>query len=456
MLNSCTSLIGCLFRLLALLLAALFVVMVVLVLILLNADQLLLSPGVYQTALVESRIYEQLPGLAAEQIYTQMHYQGTGVEAWSGGNPLQQATRQAQDCSLAALGQTAYRDILGGIRPPTQPEMAEMAACGVGSAPGGEGGPPAFFTGLSRDQWTSLLTQLLPAQWLRTTAESAITQVFALIDDPAAAPRIMISLREFKQRFTGQTGVDVVSQLLDALPPCPAEAILSIENPDQLLQCRPPDEILAQAEPQIQQALQQAATGIPNEVDLMQPLREGGLLSANSWNLPASPRMLLLYGRWIVRLSPILCLGLLLLVALLAVRSWKGWLQWWGVPLFLAGLSTLALAIFAWGGLELLLTLARQDLPANFAPGILDTFASVLTSVVHRFALFLGGEGAVIGFVGLAMVVTSLLLPGSRRSAPRPLPPAAPPPPPTEPQPPAAESATVPSGEETVNRGIFG
>jgi hypothetical protein len=448
--------LGCLFRLLAFLLAVLFLVMVILVLILLNTDQLLLSPGLYQTALAESRIYEQLPSLVAEQIYTQMHYQGTGSEAWSGDNPLQEATRQAQDCSLAALGQTAYRDILGGFRSPTQAEIADMADCGVGSTSGGEGGPPAFFTNLTQDQWTSLLSQLLPPQWLRTTAESAIQQVFALIDDPDAAPRIMISLREFKERFTGQTGMDVILQLIATLPPCPAGTTPSAADSAQLLQCRPPDEFLAQAKPQISQALQQAAAGVPDEVDVMQPLREAGLLSANFMNLPASPRLLLLYGRWMVRLSPFLCLALLVLIALLAVRSWKGWMRWWGFPLLFAGLTTLTLAILAWGGLDLLITMARQNLPPNFAPGLLDTAAAVLVSVVHQFALVLGGEGAVIGIAGLVMVFFSLFLPDRRRPAANALPPAAPPPQPPESQPPTMEPPTGPPGEDTISRGIFG
>lgn len=440
MLDTCGSLIGCLFRLVAALLAILFVITVILVLLLLNADQMLFTPALYQNALSESHIYEQLPRLAAEQIYSQMHNMGSG--GWAEGNPLQGADQQAQGCARADLGDTAYEEILSGYRKPTQKEIERMQGCGIGSSSSGEGGAPAFFTALTSDQWSSILTQLLPAQWLRTTTESVLRQAFDMISDPAAPVRVNILLQEFKTRLTGQAGVDVVKQILAALPPCPAGQIPTSDNPSQLLECRPSDEVMAQVEPQIREALQQAATGIPDEVDLLQPVREAGMLSANATNLPAPPRQLLLYGRWIVRLSPILCLGLLVLITLLAVRSWKGWLRWWGFPILSAGLGTVVTAAVAWGGLAMLISLARQDLPANFAPDLLETLGVILTAVVRQFALALGGQGAVIGFVGFIMLIISLFLRGSH--------------PPALPPPAAAQVTPSAPGDDTASRGIFG
>jgi hypothetical protein len=433
--DSCRSCLGCLLHLLAAVVAALFVITVLVALILLNADRMLFAPELYQTALTDARVYDQLPSLAAEQIYTQMHNTGSG--GWTEGNPLQTAAKQSQECTRLALGDAAYTQILSGARKPTQPEIASMQKCGVGQTGGGEGSAPAFFLALTQEQWRSILTQLLPAAWMQSTTESALRQIFDVVNDPNAPVRVLIPMQEFKTRLTGPAGMDVVNQILTSLPPCPAGQIPSSTDPSQLLQCRPDDALMAQAKPQIQQALQEAASGIPDSVDILQPFRDAGMLSANSTsNLPAPPRRLLLYGRWIVRLSPLLCLGLLFLIALLAIRSWKGWMRWWGSPILFAGLSTLLLAVGAWVGLSMLMPLARSNLPPNVAANLFDMLSSIVQSVVRQFALALGAQGALIGVIGLALLIVSLFLPGRR------------PPAPPAPQPPA----TVEDG----SRGMFG
>src|SRR4030042_6034264 len=92
-------------RLAAVLLCMVFLVTIVVVLLLVNADSMLLSPGVYTNALKNERIYERLPSLAAEQIYSSMHPAGEGVTWEGGGNPLQYAGPGAPSCSMEAPGQ---------------------------------------------------------------------------------------------------------------------------------------------------------------------------------------------------------------------------------------------------------------------------------------------------------------------------------------------------------------
>ena len=46
-----------------------------------------------------------------------------------------------------------------------------------------------------------------------------------------------------------------------------------------------------------------------------------------------------------IRFSPLLVLCLLLLVAVFGVRSLRGWLRWWGIPIFIAAFITLSAGI---------------------------------------------------------------------------------------------------------------
>jgi hypothetical protein len=240
MLEFLGALFNFLIRLLAVLLCLLFIVTIVAVLLLVNADSMLLSPTVYQNALVRERIYERLPDLAAAQIYLAMHPAGEG-ETWaSGGNPLQYAGPESSGCVQTALGEQTYRDILGGIRPPTQQEIDAMAECGVGGNVGADGAP-AFFKILSKDQWSSILRTLLPSTWLQSQVESALSQGFRILEQPGAPLSITLDMREFKSRLTGPTGTDAILQIIQTLPACPAGYVPDPSNSSHLLDCKPPE-----------------------------------------------------------------------------------------------------------------------------------------------------------------------------------------------------------------------
>ena len=431
MLEFIGALFNFLIRLVAVLLCLLFVVTIVIVLLLVNADSLLLSPTVYQNALVRERIYERLPDLAAAQIYMEMHPAGEG-ETWdSGGNPLQYAGSEASDCARSALGEQAFRDILGGIRRPTQPEIDAMAQCGVGGS-SGSSGAPVFFTTLSQDQWASILRTLLPADWLQSQVESVLNQGFLILEKPGAPLSLTIDTRELKSRLSGSAGTDAVLQIIQSLPDCAAGYMPDESNPSQLLDCKPLGMDEAQLKPQISKALTDATADIPDQLDVLKPLRDSGALNVEALGLPVGPRQLLQVGRIVVRLSPILCVAILLIVSLLVVRSWKGFLRWWGYPLLSAGVAVLLTAIVLWVGLDVLVSLGGENLPGSVSIDVYDTVSGILVFIMHRYSLVTGAEGIILGLIGVGFVIGSFFVGRGPRHA------RAGTPPPAAPQPPSS------------------
>ena len=306
-----------------------------------------------------------------------------------------------------------------------------MTQCGVGPQEGGAGGAPEFFKVLSIDQWGSILRTLLPADWLQGQVESVLQQTFAILDTPGAPLAITIDMRDFKKRLTGPAGTEAIIQIIQALPACPADYLPDLSEPSSMLECRPSDEMMMIVEPGISPALTEAAKTIPDQLDLLEPVRASGALNLEQAGLPIGPRQILQIGRWIVRLSPILCVVILILVTLLVVRSWRGFLRWWGLPILAAGICVLLTAIVMWVGLDVLISLGRENLPASISPGVYDTGAGILVYIAHRYALVAGGEGIVLGFVGLGLVGLSFFIGrGKRPSSPAAPPAAAYPPPP--------------------------
>jgi hypothetical protein len=447
MLEFIGALFNFLIRLLAVLLCLLFIVTIIVVLLLVNADSMLLSPKVYQDALTRERIYERLPDLAATQIYMGMHPAGEGVTWASGGNPLQYAGPEATACVQSALGDQTYRDILGGIRSPTPQEIDAMAGCGVGG-PAATGGAPAFFKTLTKDQWASILRTLLPPSWLQSQVESVLVQGFNILEKPGAPLSITIDMRELKTRLTGPSGTDAVLEIIQSLPDCPAGHIPDASNPSQLLECKSPDDMMPLFKPLVSNALTDATAGIPDQLDVLKQLRDSGAINIEALNLPVGPRQLLQIGRWVVRLSPVLCVALLLFVTLLVVRSWKGFLRWWGYPLLSAGVAVLLTAIVLWVGLDVLVSLGRENLPASVSIDLYDTAAGLLVFITHRYSLVTGAEGIILGLIGMGLVVGSFFVGRGKRAAGVGPPPAAVPPAPIAPPPPPDDT--------TRQSGIFG
>jgi hypothetical protein len=96
-----------------------------------------------------------------------------------------------------------------------------------------------------------------------------------------------------------------------------------------------------------------------------------------------------------------------LLVTLFGVRSVKGWLRWWGIPLFMVGLIALSIAIAAQPILDWAwVNYAIPQMPPIFSSGLgklgHDLFRSVLGELGKQLMLEAGpilllGLGAIIG-----------------------------------------------------------
>lgn len=200
-------------KLIALILAGLFVIVTVAVLLLVNVQQQLLRPDPYKRALVRQHVYERFPALVAEQIVS---------------------------------------------RTPADTES----------------GLPEPVRHLSQADYEAILADLLPAAWLQTQAEGAIDQVFSYLDSDEPTTAIRVSLAEVKARVAGEEGVRAALRLVRSWPPCTIGqlAVWAGAGIEEIPACRPPEEILTAFTPQIEELLSDAATRqIPDEISASLP-----------------------------------------------------------------------------------------------------------------------------------------------------------------------------------------
>lgn len=371
-------------RLLAGFFAILFIIAALISLLLVNAEHHFVDPELYKRVLLEERVYDSLPRLLSTQISAGMTF-----------NPC------AEDPSACeGEGEDVSED--------------------------DEGGPPDYFKNMEAEQWELLLGEILSANWLQAQTESVIDQLFVFLDSDDTTPSITISLADLKSRLMGRNGVETVLKIIEAQPTCTQdqlrEIINSFENDDsstELLSCRPPQEILDEYLSSMVETLNEVIESLPDEVVLGENLMDSDLdeeieTDEDEMQVGKTLRRVRTY----MRLSPIVPIGFLLLIAVFGVRSFREFLQWWGIPLLLTGLialvfSILSMPIFNW----FIKTYVQVQIPGYFSSEFVGLGFDIGRSMIRSLVKAITIQAGVLSLGGILMSVASAFI-KQRRTEP--------------------------------------
>ncbi len=260
---------------------------------------------------------------------------------------------------------------------------------------------PAFMQRLTPVQWKNLVGTLLPEGQLQGMTEETINQILAYLNGETQAPKI--SLLPLKQSLAGPAGLNAALTIIRAQPDCTLQqiaAIIASLSAGEL--CNPPKALLDLFQPVIQTELQAAAAAIPDEVVIVP--------DANGPSQQAALRFLQLM-RLVIRLSPLIPLALLFGITILAVRSFKGWLAWWGWPLMLTGLPGIFIgfsgAPLFRAGIERSLS---KNLTISLPPEVVSSIRSLADAALREMLKPAGWESLAMFIIGLLMVIAAAIL----------------------------------------------
>lgn len=385
--------------------AVLFVVGGVIALLLFNLERGLFDATIYARAMEEQNLYERLPHVAAEAIVAVMSSDPCPL------NPVA-CNAESQPPALIAclqndLGSVTYLELAQNRRDPDAAELEIVRACydqaGVPLPVERQrrGGPPGFMTNLTANDWEILLVAILPPDELRALTDQALRGIFAVLNNEA--DQASLSLVGLKQRLAGEDGYRALLQLMRAQPPCTAAQVEEIlaAGPRKAELCNPSDAQLASMEVSLRNGLWEAADEIPAEV----PLLPG--VSAVAGAYPP-----LALARFIMRISPLVPLGLLMVITLFAVRTLRGWLRWWGIPLLITGALGVLLALTLQPLFRLTFTaLMLQAFPQYLPRGLLDAGADLLGALLHALLEPVALQSAILTAVGVTLLIGSFFAP---------------------------------------------
>lgn len=270
-----------------------------------------------------------------------------------------------------------------------------------------------FLQLLSSEDWQNNIVLVLPPEELRAMANQVLDSTFDYLNGRSNS--VVITLVPVKAQLAGESGVQLVLQILRRQPACTAEQLTQMALGffgGQIALCNPPEQALGIMLPFIQTQVQSMSAVFPNELTLVSPALSG---------TAADPRAELNTVRSIIRFTPFVPLLLLLAIAAFAVRTLVDWLTWWGWPLMFAGGASALIGLLGspliGGILEVVIQSQRFfPLPPAFASLIAETASGVARQMLIPVLV----QGLILGVLGLAMVSFALLL-AHRHTEPLPL-----------------------------------
>ena len=401
-------------RIIAGIFAIFFVITAVMAIWLYSIENRVFSPNLYKTTLEDLGLYQDLPMIVGEMVDTTMNIDPCSQ------NPVtcENVSAELKSCYERSLENGRYIILASGSEEPTEEEKQAIQLCVTqwGAATeeesGSEGGPPYYIKNMKASDWQAIVTLIFPPEDLKVMVNDLIDQVFSYLNgDVESASISMVSL---KQNLLGSNGKEAIKILLRAQPLCsPKEAIdlVSTESTgEDVFFCNPPESIIDQPMPDIDRQVKDVVIKIPDTVTILKPAvpsettTDNGPLGGDIVTSLHTMRTILKYSIGI----PIL---FLLLVTLFAVRSFKSWMRWWGIPFFFAGLVTIVidliitpLALVAW------LNYVDPQFPTYFPAELAVIGKNLAMSLLQGILQPILFIGAVICILGLGAWIGSYFI----------------------------------------------
>jgi hypothetical protein len=261
-----------------------------------------------------------------------------------------------------------------------------------------------FLRALTLENWQNIISMLLPPEELKAMANNALDSIFDYLNGKTNS--VVISLLPVKAQLAGDSGMRVVLQILSLQPACTTEQLTQMALgllSGEIALCNPPPEAIGLLTPFMQAQLQTLTTIIPNEITLV-PGTLGGT--------PQDPRLKLNTIRFAIKLTPLIPAFLLIAMTVFAVRSFVDWLTWWGWSFMLAGAGSVLIGLVGAPLVGWILQLLIQNqgtilIPPVFVSSIAETTSAVARQMLVPILI----QGALLGFVGLGMVIVAMFLP---------------------------------------------
>lgn len=253
---------------------------------------------------------------------------------------------------------------------------------------------PLGMQGLNQETWDRFFRTLLPPDVLKPIGDDVLGSTFAYLNMESNS--IEVDLSPVKTSMLGETGTQAALVLIQSLPACTidqaAMIMFGMFSGDQIQLCNPPENVLPMLMPIIQSQMQVTASLIPDQLTL---------ITAPPQN---DPRERIQTLRLFMRFSLILPILLLLTLTGFAVRSFKDWLSWWGIPFASTGFIAFLIGILGAPIFSVVIESALASQLPDYLPAFLLDFTKDFTAAMVQALLTpVVLQGIALTFIGVCM-----------------------------------------------------
>jgi hypothetical protein len=373
------------FNFIAILLAGLTIVATIFVLLFLSFNRILLDPQTYQEVFVQNKVYERIPATTAEEFALVK-------------------TLLLEPCNEDLIAGSCLDQTVNTSQPGALPNSGRLGIEGA-----------TFLNGINGDQWNALVRHAFTPGDLQENAESTVNETIAYFKGETDS--VKMHLTSTKARLTGTTDTELISLLLNSQPTCTLEQqtlIMSAEfsNKGSLpIFCSATGGTSQVLLLDLRRRLNAFATEIPEHAIFIKapsPSIPPGFQNFIGKDLQSTLQKLNANARYI----PFLPFALLLLVAVFGVRSLRGWLRWWGIPIFIASLFTLILgAVIYFMFDSIWVNYVLIHLPPLLTSGFGEIIYGVANSLANDLSQHLMRQAGVVTLLALGVILISNRVP---------------------------------------------
>ena len=347
-------------RLLAVFLALLTILATIVVVLLSSIEHTLLNPLTSRQAFVKNKVYERFPTIAASE-YSLVKSLFT-----------HRCAETPQACAIEGM---------------------------------------ALLNGLSSEQWETLIIHILPADELQAITESTLDETIGYFHGEKDS--VQMPLVHLKARLTDKAGEELTLLLLESQPYCNPQQQAQIEDMDLNIAGAPPifcsadGQMKIQLSAELQRRLRNISAELPDNAILIKSPSPSIPVSLHRF-LGEDRQSALQKINMALPNAPLLPFALLLLVTLFAVRSLRGWMRWWGIPIFIAGLITLILGVVLFFMFDQIwMKYILHTLPPLFASGFGEITQDVVRTLTNDLAKHIMLQAGILTLLTLGVLYAS-------------------------------------------------
>src|SRR5688572_18763493 len=369
------------FKSIAILLSALTIITTIFVLLLLSLNRILLNPQTYKQAFAENKVYKQLPVVIAEEFSL---------------------------VKSLLIDPCEERTIVGSCldQPVNASQIGETTSTGRLGIEG-----TAFLNGINEDQWNALVVHLLTPEDLQESGETTVNETITYLK--GETDTVTMPVTNIRARLTSIADEELAMLLLNSQPTCTLEQqtlIMSAQFSEVgslPILCSATGGTAQLLSLDLQRRLNIIASEISDFVVLIKPPSPSNppsLQRLMGKDLQDTLRTLHNNSQYL----PILPFAVLLLVTALSVRSLRGLLRWWGIPIFIASLLTLILGIVVFFMFDQIwLNYILTNLPPLLTSGFGEILYGVARSLANDLSQRIMIEAGIVTLLSLGVILIS-------------------------------------------------